>query len=97
MNNKEYINEVAQRTDYTLQNTQKMVQTVIEKLLETVEQEQSALVPLFGTFEVKKRNERILVNPNTGKKMMVPPKLVLGFKPVSNLKAKLQKGGAGDE
>lgn len=97
MNNKEFINELAQRTNYTQQNTQKMVLSVIEALVQTVEEEQSAQVPQFGTFEVKKRNERILVNPNNGKKMMVPPKLILGFRAASGFKAKLQKGGSGDE
>lgn len=93
MNNKEFIAELAQRTGYTQQNVQKMTSAVIEQLLTQVEEEQQAVVPLFGTFEVKKRLERVLVNPNTGKKMMVPPKLVLNFKPVTTLKEKLQKGG----
>ena len=62
-----------------------------------VEEQQTAQIPLFGTFEVKKRMERILVNPNNGKKMLVPPKLVLNFKPVTGLKEKLQKGGTVDE
>ena len=37
------------------------------------------------------------MNPNTGKKMLVPPKLVLGFKPVASFKERLQKGGIVDE
>lgn len=69
----------------------------MEQLLLNVEENQSASIPQFGTFEVKKRLERILVNPNNGKKMLVPPKLVLGFKPVSTLKESMQKGGIGDE
>ena len=35
----------------------------------------------LGTFEVRKKMERIIVNPGTGQRMLVPPKLVLGFKP----------------
>lgn len=97
MNNKEYISELAQRTNRTQQNAQKMVAAVMEQLLLNVEENQSASIPQFGTFEVKKRLERILVNPNNGKKMLVPPKLVLGFKPVSTLKESMQKGGIGDE
>ena len=97
MNNKEFIAELAQRTNMTQQTTQKMVAVVMEQLLKNVEENEIAQVPQFGTFEVKKRLERILVNPNNGRKMLVPPKLVLGFKPVSTLKERLQKGGAGDE
>ena len=45
----------------------------------------------FGTFELKNRMERIVVNPSTGQRMMVPPKIVLNFKPVASIKEKLRK------
>lgn len=97
MNNKEFITELAQRTSQTQQATQNMVLAVMEQLITQVEENESLQVPQFGTFEVKKRLERILMNPNTGKKMLVPPKLVLGFKPVASFKKRLQKGGIVDE
>ena len=36
--------------------------------------------------------ERVITNPATGQRMLVPPKLVLGFKPISSLKDKIKKG-----
>ena len=45
----------------------------------------------FGTFEVKKRLERIVVNPSTQQRMLVPPKLVLSFKPVTAIKENLKR------
>lgn len=93
MNNKEFISELAQLSGTTQQNAQKMVLSVLEEMLSQIEENEMLQVPLFGTFEVKKRLERILVNPNNGKKMLVPPKLVLGFKPSSTLKERIQKGG----
>lgn len=97
MNNKEFIAELAQRIGQTQQATQKMVLVVMEQLVTQVEEDEYLQIPQFGTFEVKKRLERILVNPNTGKKMLVPPKLILGFKPVTSFKERLQKGGNVDE
>ncbi len=47
----------------------------------------------FGTFEVKKRMERVMVNPSTGLRMLVPPKLVLNFKPAATIKGHVRKGG----
>lgn len=44
----------------------------------------------FGTFEVKKKAERISINPATKLRMLVPPKLVLGYKPSSTLKDKFK-------
>jgi nucleoid DNA-binding protein len=40
---------------------------------------------------VKKKLERIVVNPSTKQRMMVPPKLVLSFKPSSAVKDKFKK------
>ncbi len=97
MNNKELIAELAQRTGNSQQATQKMVLAVMENILSRVEDKEAVQVPAFGTFEVKKRLERVLVNPNNGKKMLVPPKLVLGFKPVVAWKESLQKGGIDSE
>ena len=48
----------------------------------------------FGNFEVKKKLERVMVNPTTGQRMLVPPKLVLAFKPNPTWKDKIKKGGA---
>ena len=50
----------------------------------------SVVLPGFGTFEPKKRNERVMVNPKSGRRMLVPPKVVLGFKVSNVLKAKLK-------
>ena len=51
----------------------------------------------FGTFEVKKRMERVVVNPSTGLRMLVPPKLVLAFKPNASVKGKLKNGGENND
>ena len=50
----------------------------------------SIAIPGFGVFESKKRLERINVHPATGKRMLLPPKIVMSFKPSALLKQKLQ-------
>ena len=44
----------------------------------------SIAVPGFGTLEGRKKNERVMVNPATHKRMLIPPKISLNFK-VSNV------------
>ena len=44
----------------------------------------------FGTFEVKKKAERITVNPTTKQRMLVPHKLVLAYRPSGQLKEKFK-------
>lgn len=91
MNNKEYIAELAQQSGYTQTDTQKMVAAVIEQMGNQFDEGDSVLIPGFGAFEVKKRLERVIVNPGTQQRMLVPPKLVLGFRPVDAIKEKLNK------
>ena len=91
MNNKEYIAELAQQSGYTQTDTQKMVAAVIEQMGDSFEEGNSVLIPNFGTFEVKKRLERIILNPGTQQRMLVPPKLVLNFRPQESVKDKLNK------
>lgn len=40
----------------------------------------------FGQLEPKKKNERISVNPASGERMLVPPKISVAFKPSTVLK-----------
>ena len=47
----------------------------------------------FGQFEVKKKLERVTVNPVNGKRYLVPPKLVAIFKPGMTLKSRLKELG----
>ena len=57
---------------------------------------ESVSVAGFGSFEVKKRLGRIMVNPSTGQRMIVHPKLFLNFKPAASIKEELKKGGLAD-
>ena len=97
MNNKDFIAELAKRSGYTQENTQKLMRTVIDGMVASFEEGESVTLPNFGTFEVKKRMERIMVNPSTKQKMLVPPKLVLNFRPIASIKEKLKNGGENNE
>ena len=92
MNNKEFINELAERTGYSPKDTQKLVDNIINAMGDAFQEDNAVLVPNFGTFEPRKKLERVIVNPASGQRMLVPPKLVLGFKPNQTWKDKL-KGG----
>lgn len=91
MNNKEFIGELSERLGYTKTDTSRLLNSLIEEMGNAFEEGDSVSISAFGTFEVKKRMERILINPSTGQKMMVPPKLVLNFKPSSVIKESINK------
>lgn len=81
MNNKEFISALARRTKRKNADTEAMLTTVINAMGERFQEGDSVQLPNFGMFEVKKKLERIMVNPSTGQRMLIPPKLVLAFKP----------------
>lgn len=93
MNNKEFISALATRSGRSADETQKMVSTVIEALSAMMDDGENVTLSNFGTFEVKKRSERVIVNPSTGQRMLVPPKLVLNFKPSAQIRETGKKGG----
>ncbi|MCD8282270.1 MAG: HU family DNA-binding protein [Prevotella sp.] len=97
MNNKELIAELASRTGLSQLTTRKMAMTVVDNLLTRVQNEGAVQVPTFGTFELKKRLERIATIPGSGKRMLIPPRLSISFRPVTALKERLQKGETADE
>ena len=46
--------------------------------------------PGFGQFEPKMKPERVTSHPSSGKKILVPPKLSMVFKPSALLKQKVR-------
>lgn len=97
MNNKEFIAELSQRTGYSQTDIKKLVRTLIDEMGDRFSEGDIVYLQNFGTFEVKKRLERIVVNPGTQQRMLVPPKLVLGFRPISSIKEILKNNGGNQD
>ena len=91
MNNSEFIAELSAGMGISTKDTQKMMNDFIEELSVVLDNSVDVAIHGFGTFELKKRNERIIVNPSTGKKMLVPPKLSINFKLSSSVKNKMKQ------
>lgn len=84
---------MSRRTGYSTADAQKMVANVIAAMGNCFQDGDTVAIQNFGTFEVKKKMERIMVNPSTQQRMLVPPKLVLGFKPNATWKERIKNGG----
>lgn len=89
MNNKDFLTTLMRRSALPSRIVNQQTATLVEELTRALEDEQTVSVASFGIFEVKKRLERVIVNPTSGQRMLVPPKLVVGFKPSQSLKSKI--------
>ncbi len=93
MNNKDFISTLARQTQFTTRATQQLVDAFVAELTAQLEEGNAVAVPGFGTLEVKKKLERIFINPSTGQRMLTPPKLVINFRPYANLREMVQEKG----
>lgn len=90
MNNKEYLSQMAAKLEMTNKEVQNLTNIFVAELADKMDDGSILSVQGFGNFEVKKKLERIVVNPTSKQRMLVPPKLALSFKPSSILKDKLK-------
>lgn len=67
-----------------------MVASLLSVMTQELQDGKTIALQGFGTFEVKKKQERISVNPATQQRMLIPPKLVLNYKPSITLKEKFK-------
>ena len=90
MNNKEFTSELAERLGYTIKDTSELIGSLLSSMTQELEEGNVIAVQGFGSFEVKKKAERISINPASTQRMLVPPKLVLSYRPSNTLKDKFK-------
>ena len=90
MTHKELGSEMAQRLDWTQAKVSETVDHVVRIMNERLSEDAQISIYNFGVFETKKKSERISVNPQSGKRYLVPPSIVATFKPATALKEQLK-------
>ena len=89
MDNKSFVESVAKKCALPIVDVQNYIDNFVQIVVEAAEKNDSVAIPGFGNFEPRKRMERISLHPVSGKRLLIPPKIVLGFKPSAILKGKL--------
>jgi len=90
LNNKEFISELSRKTGYSNKEASQLVSSVLGIMTQELQEGKSVVMQGFGTFEVKKKLERVSVNPVTQQRLLIPPKLVLSFRPSTLLKGRFK-------
>ena len=94
MNNKDFVNTLASQTGVSLKETKRLIEDLIQEFADHADDGTIFTIQGFGSFEIKKKLERIVNNPTTKQRMLVPPKLVLSFRPGSSLKDRIKVGAS---
>lgn len=90
MDTKTLIEKASASSGLEMAQGRKIVDAFTSLLAERGAEMDSVAVPGFGVFEARRRLERVNVHPATGKRMLLPPKIVMSFKPSAILKSKLK-------
>ena len=90
MNSKEFTSELSSRLGYTAKDTSELMTSMLLEITLQLQEGNVVTVQGFGSFDVKKKAERISVSPTTKQRMLVPPKLVLSYRPSGLLKERFK-------
>lgn len=86
MNTKDLITTIRGQQSLSAEEAELLFDATVKAIKKQLLDGNLVAVQGFGQFEPKKKNERISVNPASGERMLVPPKISVAFKPSSVLK-----------
>jgi integration host factor subunit beta len=80
------IEEVLRVTELPRKESETIVETIFERIIEALQKGDKIEIRGFGSFRTRQRRGRVGRNPKTGAKVEVPPKKIPFFKPSKELK-----------
>ena len=92
MDNKTFVQELSSRLDISLASVNSLIEGMSNEVSELAANLDGLVVPGFGIFEPRLREERVAVHPASGKRLLVPPRIYLSFKASPVLKQKINHG-----
>ncbi len=92
MDNKTFIDIFARRSGLTRKDSSSFAEALGKEIGEVCIAGNIAVLPGFGSFETKKKMERVMAVPSSsGRRLLIPPKIVMTLKPSAVLKQRLNE------
>ena len=91
MNKAELVSAVAEKAGLSKKDTESVVSATFETIVAAMAEDEKVQLVGFGSFEVKKRAERIGRNPKTKESITIPASKVPTFKAGKALKDSVAK------
>ena len=86
------IESIQDENGYSKNQSSEIVETVLELIKSSLENDDDVLISGFGKFCVKNKNERKGRNPASGDDMMLRARKVVTFKCSGSLREKINEG-----
>ena len=90
MKTKELIQHIASNTSMTKTRTEELLNATVAVLQNELLAGKSVQLQNFGLLEMKRKNARVVVHPQTKERTVVPEKMQLSFKPNQSTKEQLK-------
>lgn len=90
MKTKELIQHIASNTSMTKTRTEELLNATVAVLQNELLAGKSVQLQNFGILEMKRKNARVVVHPQTKERTVVPEKMQLSFKPNQSTKEQLK-------
>lgn len=91
MNKADLINAVAAKTEVSKKETEAVITATLDAITAAMQEGDKVQLVGFGSFEVKKRAERIGRNPKTKEEIKIPASKIPAFKAGKALKDAVAK------
>ncbi len=91
MQKTDFIKVVAERAGVSQKDTKNVIDTALDIIAETLKKGEKVTLTGFGTFEVRDRQAREGVNPQTREKIQIPATKTPGFSASSTLKESVKQ------
>ena len=90
MDNRNLVTRLSAKLGKSKADVSKLLEGFTATVTACASEMDSVVIPSFGAFETTKTDERIAVDPATGKRMLYPPKVEISFRASNILKKKLK-------
>lgn len=92
MDNDRFTQKLSEILGISREQISSLIEGLAAVMAEKGSQMESVVIPGFGVFETKKKNERTALHPSSGKRLLIPPKIIMTFKPGTTFKSLIKNG-----
>lgn len=89
MENKEFVAQLAKKMNRDTKDVTSLLEGFSQVLKDNLSNLESVAMPGFGEFEAIKEDETITIDHSTGKRLLLPPQILVSFRASSIMKKRL--------